>query len=87
MVLAVASVVPRGTALEAVAPAHPRSFHDVDGDGRADVIIYRPANGDWWIRHSTGVGEIPVGSRCVLDNTAEHDSSEPGIEPPCGFRL
>jgi hypothetical protein len=30
-----------------------RSF-DFDGDARSDVAIFRPSNGQWWIRNSTG---------------------------------
>ena len=45
---------------------------DYDGDGKADIAIYRPSNGGWWVlRSSTGYttyvtyqwglpGDVPV---------------------------
>jgi hypothetical protein len=33
-------------------------IHDLDGDGRADVVIHDVRAGDWWVGRSTGRGFI-----------------------------
>ncbi|MBK7705279.1 MAG: VCBS repeat-containing protein [Acidobacteria bacterium] len=30
-----------------------RSYFDFDGDGKSDVSIFRPSNGQWWLNRST----------------------------------
>ncbi len=32
----------------------PRTAFDFDGDGKADVSIFRPTGGEWWMQHSSG---------------------------------
>ena len=29
------------------------TLFDVEGDGKADISIYRPINGQWWLQHSS----------------------------------
>src|SRR5215218_4437172 len=52
VVLAAAFASPRATPVLGAATRQP--LQDVDGDGRADIVVYRPSVGEWWIRHSTG---------------------------------
>ena len=33
---------------------------DWDGDGKDDYIIYRPSNGQWWVREQDGGSEGPI---------------------------
>jgi hypothetical protein len=44
-------------------------FGDYDGDGKADVVVFRPSTGAWYIQKSTGgsvglfwgtAGDLPV---------------------------
>ena len=43
--------------------APPRTRFDYDGDGKADVSMYRPSNGQWWLnRSSQGVIAMTFGT-------------------------
>jgi pyruvate/2-oxoglutarate dehydrogenase complex dihydrolipoamide acyltransferase (E2) component len=49
---------PGGSAAEPVAPPEPRvpvdGRSDVDGDGLTDLVVWRPAEGQWYIRPAAG---------------------------------
>ena len=39
------------------------TVYDLDGDGRADLAIFRPSNGSWWLNRSTaGFSGIAFGA-------------------------
>jgi hypothetical protein len=36
--------------------------HDFDGDGKSDATFYRPASGQWWIKHSSNPDNFQIRS-------------------------
>src|SRR4051794_8083499 len=33
---------------------------DYDGDGKADLVVFRPSDGNWYIHRSNGAGDLTV---------------------------
>ncbi len=51
-----------------------KTFPDFDGDGKADVSIFRPGNGQWWTRLSSGgTRTIQFGSGNDLQAPGDYD--------------
>jgi uncharacterized delta-60 repeat protein len=47
----------------ATAPARVPTSFDYDGDGKSDISIYRPSNGQWWLnKSSAGVNVFQFGT-------------------------
>ena len=61
--------------------------HDFDGDGRADVMVYRPRTGDWWMRRSDGTSHTRLswGGKAG-DVAAAGDYNGDGVMDPTMFR-
>lgn len=53
---AVAMLAALGGTDHRASAAGPAVAQDVDGDGAADVMVYRPRTGEWWLRKSNGSG-------------------------------
>jgi hypothetical protein len=77
-------VVPFGAAGDLPIPS------DYDGDGRTDVAIYRPSNGEWWLNRSTaGLIAYQFGESTDLlvpgDYTGDGKADAAFFRPSTGF--
>lgn len=58
----------------AVPTPTPRSRADFDGDGRTDLSIFRPSDGNWWLNRSTaGVTAINFGLATDIPTPGDYD--------------
>jgi hypothetical protein len=86
------TVTVRATANCSFVPTSVRSRADYDGDGKTDLSIFRPSDGNWWIARSTGgidvvtwgvSGDTPTPGDFDGDGKADHGifRPTPGASP------
>ena len=67
-----------------------RTKSDFDGEGRADVVVYRPGSGQWWIDRSLGNFTssvmVPWGVQAMGDQPVPADFDGDGKVDPAVFR-
>jgi hypothetical protein len=70
------------------APRHRRQG-DVDGDGKSDLVIFRPSSAQWFLRHSITNGAVhrtlTLGGPSVVPVARDYDGD--GLTDPSVFRL
>jgi hypothetical protein len=65
------------------AEAH-QSLYDFDGDGKADIAVFRPSEGNWYISpSSSGFQSFPLGTSGDIPCAADFDGD--GKTDPCVF--
>ena len=81
-------VVPEtGRITLAASPRRRSASDDFDGDGRADVMIYRPRTGDWWMRKSNESAHVRLfWGGTPGDVPAPGDYDGDGLMDPTVFR-
>lgn len=58
---------------QAAAPGTHRSRFDFDGDGRADLAVYRPGSGFWFVQTEAGFSGQPFGTAEDIPVAADYD--------------
>jgi len=64
---------------------HPERF-DYDGDGKADLSIFRPSNGEWWINKSSNGGNFAAQFGAGTDTPTPGDYTGDGKTDIAFFR-